>query len=196
MNIAIIQQSPDIGGAETYMYDLVSELLKGGNNVYLFTNKGKFYTLMKTLPVEITHMPKILDISGNLRGLVKSIVYLPFLFFMYYRVIRMYKKKADVLLLTGFSEKLLSTFVTLFLRVPVVWIEYGPLKTIFKRNFGIPFFLYSLLKNIPRKIIVPSKSTLHSLINDAHVAKAKLVLIPCGTRIKRVKAEKDKKFKK
>lgn len=183
MNIAIIQQSPDIGGAEMFTYQLTSEFLKRNNTIYFFTNKGKFFTYIKTLPVKLYEIPKILDVCGNVKGLIKSLFYLPYLSCFYYKALSFLrnKKQIDVILASGFSEKLFVTSVASFLHIPIVWIEYAPLSPIFQRNFFLPKLFYFLLKNFPKVIIVPTPHTEKSLI-DLHIDKEKLVVIPCGTK--------------
>ena len=138
---------------------------------------------MQTLPVKLYEIPKILDVCGNVRGLIKSLFYLPFLSYFYYHAFSFLrdKKQIDVILASGFSEKLLVTFLASFLRIPIVWTEYAPLSPIFQRNFFLPKLFYLLLKNFPKVIIVPTPHTEKSLI-DLHVDKDKLVVIPCGTK--------------
>lgn len=185
LHIAIVQQSPDIGGAEIYLFNLISEFIKKGSTVTILVNKGKFYKMVQALPVHIIRTTVIIDVMGNIRGFVRSIYRLPFLLFFYGRFLYVfkYKKKGDVLFSAGYSEKLLLTFLSIFFKIPIVWVEYAPLKIFFRRNFGLTKFLYKLLSKTPKKIIVPSKNTYNSLLVDAGVAREKLVIIPCGTYI-------------
>ncbi len=185
LNIAIVQQSPDIGGAETYMLNLALEFIRLGYSVTVVTNKGKYYDLLVKNKIKVINIPLIFDIMGNLKGFIKSLIGLSILIPFYVSLLKMFKKeKVDVLLATNFSEKLLVSFLTLFVKIPIVWIEYGPLKPIFKRNFYFPKLCYFILKRIPYKIIVPSKSTYNSLIADAKVEQRSLSIVPCGVRIK------------
>lgn len=181
LRIAVIMQSPDMGGAEIYMLSLIREFELLGHLVILATNKGKFFDRAFSEKIKLRKLPMILDVMGNLRGLVKSVVFLPFALLFYLKLLSDFrKKKIDLILMSGFSEKLLVTFLSVFFRIPIVWIEYGRLETVFKRNFYIPKLLYVLLKTIPKKIIVPSLNTFNSLRTSAFVSEKKLKIIPCG----------------
>lgn len=193
LHIAVIQQSPDIGGAETFMCSLVAEFLKQGHSVYLTTDSEKYAELYKNLKVTINKIPFILDISGNWKGLVKSLLRLPTAIVYYTLLLRFYKNNnVDLILMSGFSEKLLVSFLTLFIKIPVVWIEYGPLATVIHRNFSLPFFLYILISKIPKKIIVPTENTKKSLLNDVHIALSKIIVIPCGINLHKKKQTQKK----
>ena len=192
LKIAIIQQTPDIGGAETYMHSLVEKFLKKDNQIYLVTNLDRYVKLFSDRVV-IDIVPYNLDFNGDWRGLIKSTFILPMAIIYYLRLLNRYRKEGvDVLLASNFSDKLLVTFLSLFYHLPIVWIEYGRLGAIFKRNFLIPKILYRLFKNIPKEVIVPSKNTQQSLIVDARVSLAKLRVIPCGTEIQSKKIKKSK----
>jgi len=183
LNIGIIQQTPDLGGAESYMNSLVLKWLELGTTVYLATNLKRYADLYPK-EVRIDLFPYILDFNGDWKGLLKSFFFLPLSILYYIKLLFRYKRnKVDVLLASNFSDKLLVSFLSVFFRIPIVWIEYGRLHTVFKRNFYFPKVIYRLAKNIPKKVIVPSKNTLESLIIDARVSLSKLDLIPCGTAI-------------
>lgn len=181
LKIGIIMQSPDIGGAEMYMLSLINYFLINKNSVIAASNKEKFLNRAKKYSVKTYEIPMILDITGNYRGLIKSILLLPYALYYYSHLLQAFKKeKVSVILMSNFSEKLLVTFLSSFYKIPVVWIEYGRLETVFKRNFYIPKIIYRLLVGIPYSIIVPSKNTMDSLIVDARASLAKLSLIPLG----------------
>ncbi len=183
LTVGIIQQTPDLGGAESYMNALVLKWLELGSTVYLATNLKRYADLYPK-EVKIDLVPYIIDINGDWKGLIKSFVFLPFSIIYYSKLLHKYKiKNIDVLLASNFSDKLLVSFLSVIFRIPIVWIEYGRLHTVFKRNFYFPKVIYRLAKNIPKTVIVPSKNTLESLIIDARVSLSKLDLIPCGTEI-------------
>lgn len=192
--IAIVMQSPDIGGAETYMLALIDNFLKQKTKIILVSNRGKFLNTASKFPIETIEVPYIMDIMGNLRGLIKTTLLLPFEFTFYVNLLSQFQKeKVDVILMSGFTEKLFVSIFAQFFKLPVVWIEYGRLETIFCRNFFIPKFVYSLCRNIPEIIIVPSKNTFESLRNEAKVSSEKLLLIPLGVSIgKKKKIVKEK----
>ena len=184
IKIGVVMQSPDIGGAETYLVSLIKQFKRKGNSVLLATNEGKFFQYTNSLNIKRFKLPFILDINGNLRGLVKSTALLPFALVYYSWLLRQFRKnKVDIILLTSFTEKLVVTFLSIFFRIPVVWIEYGPLSVVFKRNFYIPKLIYVIIAIFPKTIIVPSENTLKSLKKDAFVKNSKLTLIPCGVEL-------------
>lgn len=182
LHIAIVQQSPVIGGAETYMYSLIQNFKKEGHSVFVATNEGKYFDFLKDLKIHQYKLPFILDIMGDLKGFIKTTILFPFSLWFYIRLLQKFKdNKVNVILSSGFTEKLLVTFLSIFFDIPVVWIEYGPLRTIFSRNLFIPKFAYCLLKNFAKFIIVPSENTKKELMRDAGISLSKLVVIPCGT---------------
>ena len=189
LNIGIIMQSPDIGGAEIYMLSLIDEFIKKGNKILLASNKEKFLIEAKKLNIKTYEIPFVMDIIGNYRGLIKTILLLPFETVYYVNLLYSFKtKKIDVILMSNFTEKLFISILSVFFRIPVVWIEYGRLSTVFKRNFYIPKISYRLLRGIPKQIIVPSKNTSLSLITDARVSLSKIIIVPPG-----IKEEKSSK---
>lgn len=191
LRIAIIQQTPDIGGAETYMHSLVKNFVKKNHKVYLSTNLQKYSDMYSDLHVHIDKVPYLINIIGNWKGLVKAIFSLPFIFIVYLKILLNYKKdNIDVILMSNFGEKMLVTFLTKIIFIPVVWIEYGRVGPFLDNNYKIPKIVYTLLKSIPKSIIVPSKNTQQSLIVDARVSLAKLRVIPCGTEIYSKKIKK------
>ena len=185
MNIAVIMQSPDLGGAEKFMITLMSRFRRAGCNTVVASNRGKFFEQVSKERFKTIALPFILDIIGNKRGLFKSILLLPFAIVFYSHLLwNLRKQKTDLILMSGFSEKLLITFLTVFFRIPVFWIEYGALKTIFIRNFYIPWILYQSLLGIPKKIIVPSDFTKNDLKKNLRIAESKILLVPCGIEIR------------
>lgn len=194
LHIAVIQQTPDLGGAETYMYSLMKAFKEEGHQVELATNLEKFKDYCNDLGIKVIRIPIILDIIGNYRGLIKSILYLPYALFFYSSLLREYRRrKVDVILMSGFSEKLLVTFLSRIYRIPVVWIEYGRLDSIVKRNFSIPYFLYKFLQKYAKKIITASVFTKNSLIKDLSIPEEHIVVIPCGIEIPELRKKKSMK---
>jgi len=198
LTIGIIMQSPDMGGAEMYMLSLIREFIGKKDRVLVASNKEKFLDKAKAIPVKTYEIPIILDIIGNCRGLVKSVLLLPYALYYYNNLLKEFKhKNVSVILMSNFTEKLLVTFLSIFHHTPVVWIEYGRLETVFGKHFYVPKIIYRLLKDTPKNIIVPSKNTFGSIITDARVSMAKLALIPLGVpsgKKKKVKSEMDQQF--
>lgn len=181
ITIGIIMQSPDIGGAETYMLSLASDWMAKNNRVIVASNSGKFLKSAKKIATNSYEIPFLLDIMGNLRGLVKSLLLLPYATVYYVSLLHEFKKEGvSVIFMSNFTEKLLVSFLSQFVHIPVVWMEYGRLEKVFQKNFFLPQVAYRFLKDIPCRIIVPSKNTYDSLVSSAKVMKSKLVLIPLG----------------
>ncbi|HVZ59101.1 MAG TPA: glycosyltransferase family 4 protein, partial [Patescibacteria group bacterium] len=192
LSIAIIQQTPDIGGAEIYMHSLVQEFLKKGNKIYLSTNSDRYIELYKGLDVKVDKITYLIDIIGNWKGLVKALLFLPFSSYAYWQLLSKYQKeKVDVILMSNFGEKMLVTALSVFFKIPVVWIEYSSVQMFLKNNLYFPKIIYLLLNGIPKFVILPSKYTYNSLIIDAHVSLGKLSIVPCGTLV----AKKNSKSK-
>jgi glycosyltransferase involved in cell wall biosynthesis len=179
--IAVVQQSPDFGGAETFMLNLMHQFSLDGHSVYFAANKSKMLQEAKKLSIHSERIPAILDIPSNIRGLIKSILRLPFLIPYYLSLMNKLKKAhTDFILMSGFSEKMLVTWLARKYVIPVIWIEYGPLEPLFKKNFRIPEMLYKSLKSAPKAIIVSSQYTAQHVIRDAGYAPDRVHVIPCG----------------
>ncbi|AKM81407.1 MAG: hypothetical protein UT13_C0001G0445 [Candidatus Pacebacteria bacterium GW2011_GWF2_38_9] len=162
ITINFFLQSKDFGGAEQFAKDLLLELAKKGNFVYLYTSNDfllKNLTNKKNLQVKKT--PLYLDFASNRRGLLKSILLSPFAIIYYFKVFSEIKKRSSkqVVIYSGFSEKIIPGPLSKLFNLPTFFIEYGPLEPLFVKLRGIPKFLYFLTKNIASKIIVPSNNT-------------------------------------
>lgn len=191
IHIAVIQQTPDMGGAETYMYSLMKAFKKEGHQVELATNLEKFSKYSRNIGIKVVRVPMVLDIIGNYRGLVKSCLHLPYAIYFYSSLLYDYRKRnVDVILMSGFSEKLLVTFLSIFFRLPVVWIEYGRLNSVIKRNFYIPYILYRSLNRFTKKIITASSYTRQSLVNEILIPEARIIVIPCGIEVPKLVTNK------
>ena len=83
LKIGIIQQSPDLGGAEFFMLGLISEFKNQGKEVVLATNAGKYFNEAQKENVQLEKLPGIMDVMGNTRGLIKTIVFSPFYLIFY-----------------------------------------------------------------------------------------------------------------
>lgn len=183
-NILIIQQSPDWGGAEEWMFSLISYFHKKNIPTHIATNYQIFNNKASKISSSTTNIPFTLDIIGNYKGLIKSILLFPFAIIWYIGLLIKYKRMGiNCILMSGFSEKLLVTILAKFLGIQTVWLEYGPLENVFKKNIYLPKVLYRLIKDIPESVITISENTKRELIKDAKISLAKLKVIYPGTRI-------------
>ncbi len=195
ITVGVIMQSPDMGGAENFMLNLVKGLRKKEDSVIIATNKSKFKEEANASGIKTFEIPFVLDMIGNLRGIVKTFLLLPYAIFFYIKLLLRFKReKVDIILMSNFTEKLLITFISVFMNIPVVWIEYGSLHAVFKKNLLIPKIIYRFAKNIPRKIIVPSQNTLESMIKDARVSLSKVEIIQLGVEIPDIKPKTHSNF--
>lgn len=182
--IAVIMQSPDLGGAETYMISLVKEFRKNNSEIVIATNSGKYLDEIKKNNFNFETVPYVLDIIGDWKGFLKSILIFIPAFLFYIKLLRRFKKnKIELILMSGFSEKMLVTFLSIFFRIPVFWIEYSVLDPVFKKNFYLPKFLYLVLNNFVKKIIVPTNATYEGIRKSLPIKKNKLSIISCGIEI-------------
>ena len=196
LTIGFVMQSPDFGGAEEYALNLLNSFSVAGHTIIVAANKSMFHQEAVKNNFIVVPISHILDIMGNMRGLIKSIFLLPFMTIFYINLLKTFNNNhVDIILMSGFSEKLLVTALAPFFSIPVVWIEYGALEEVFKRNLYIPKLTYMLLDLIPYTIIVPTEFTKQRLMSDADVTSAHITVIPCGTTIpKSVSDKKSKKF--
>ena len=183
-NILVIEQAPDWGGAEEGMTTLVTGWRKQKMTVTGTTNLPRLQSTCKKAEATVTHFPFILVIIGNYKGLLKSIVLFPYALWWYRRALRRAKQSGvNCVVASGFSEKLLVTPLAKRLGLPVVWFEYGPLPTVFAKNWYLPKVLYRAVKDMPEAVITISEHTKQSLITDARVSLARIHVIAPGTAI-------------
>ena len=183
--VLIIQQSPDWGGAEEWISQLSASLADMGCKTTLVTNLEKLRESVKGSPhIATKKLPYVLDIIGNTKGLIKTCFFLLPSILFYLKLLYSAKKSGhNIILMSGFSEKLLVTWLSQLFSIPIVWYEYGPLDTVFKRNLYLPKVLYRLSNHLPSRVITISNSTKQNLITSARVSLAKLRLFPPGTII-------------
>lgn len=182
VKLLVIQQSPAWGGAEEWMAQVVENLIeKHQVEVISVTNHPKLLNLWQESGAKVEKLPGAIDIIGNLKGLLKALVTIWPLTLYYFGLLQRAKKSGvNVILMSGFSEKLLVSWIAWIYDIPVVWYEYGPLDQVFKKNFQLPKLLYRLTKNIPRYVITLSRHTLNQLIPSTRLSLAKLVEISPG----------------
>lgn len=183
-NILILQQSPDWGGAEEWMLSLVKYFHKANISTHVATNYKIFNDKVLKISSSTTKIPFTLDIIGNYKGLIKSILLFPFAVIWYLSLLIKYKRiGVNCILMSGFSEKLLVTVLASLLEIHIVWLEYGPLENVFKKNLYLPKVLYRLTKDIPESVITISENTKQALIKDAKISLTKLKVIYPGTQV-------------
>ncbi len=193
--LVLIVHTHSLGGAEVFLGDLLQALQVQGISSSVYTTGKQAAELFKKLNLPVSRLNHHLDVIGDWKGLLKSILLLPFSTLETMRVLKK-ENSSDIILLSGFSEKILVSPIAYFFHMPVVWIEFGPLHTVFSKFFFLPKFLYRLVKEIPEKVIVPTKHTLDLLIPQTRLSLARLTQIPCGRRIDKKYLKTNKKKKK
>lgn len=196
MTINFFLQSNDFGGAEQFAKDLILAIVKTKHRVVLYSNNQHLLKKLQHKNRVVVHKtPIYLDFSGNYRGLIKSFLLAPFAIFSYLKIFKNISKKSgkQIILYSGFSEKIIPGPLAKFFNLPIYFIEYGPLEPIFKKLFGIPKILYFFSKKHAKKVIVPSNNTKTKLTS---IFKEKeMILIPCGTNLIRTKFLQNNKEK-
>lgn len=182
MRLLFVNQSLGIGGAETFNQGLLTWFSKQGIEINIFATNEKFAENLKSAGLAAEKTPLVVDFIGNWKGLAKGIFILP-LALIYYFLLFWRQRKTDIILMSGFIEKIIITPIAKLFKIPVVWIEFAPLQSIFNKFFGFPKFLYAMVKNLPDKIIVPSEHTLCSLSKETGLKRSKFLLIPCAENI-------------
>jgi len=182
IKLLFVNQTLDIGGAEVFHTDLLSSLQKQHVDIRAYVSEPRYVNMLLEKKIQTQKIPVILDIVGNWKGLFKAFLLFPAAF-LYYWTILAKNRNADLVLLSSFTEKFLVSPIAFFYRLPVLWIEFGPVHPLLKKFFGLPNIFYKMVSFIPQKVIVPSLHTQKSLIEHQNVFARKIVVIPCGRDI-------------
>lgn len=194
MKLLFINQSLGIGGAETFNKELLFWLQNHGISVKTFVTNKKFQKILEDVDIHSGQIPFVVDFIGNRKGFIKGIFLLP-LTLIYYFLLVLSQRNSDIILMSGFIEKILVTPIAKLLKIKVVWIEFAPLKSIFDKFLGLNKLIYKLIVNLPNIIIVPSNNTLTELSEELNLPNSKFTLIPCARNIEinnysKIKVEK------
>lgn len=184
--ILFINQTLGIGGAETFNIGLFNWLKKQNIEILTYTTNDRFNKMLG----DGQKIPVVLDIIGNWRGLIKAILLLPFGLWHY---LKLFYLNFDVIYMSGFPEKIIITPIAKLLNKPVVWVEFGPLESVFNKFFGLPKLLYRFVSWMPDIVIMPTQHTYKANSAITHVPAHKVRIIPCaieGFRHRNTKAQK------
>ncbi|MDP1743513.1 MAG: glycosyltransferase [Candidatus Amesbacteria bacterium] len=171
--ILFINQTLGIGGAETFNIGLFNWLKKQNIKIESHTTNNRFNKMLGDGHI----IPVVLDIIGNWRGLIKAILLLPFGLWHYLKLLFL---DFDVIYMSGFPEKIIVTPLAKLLNKPVVWVEFGPLESVFNKFFGLPMLLYRLVSWMPDIVIMPTQHTYKANSAVTHIPTAKIRIIPCA----------------
>lgn len=177
--IVYINQTLGMGGAEQFGADLLAGFQKRGISVIAYLTNQEYQHVLQSRGIQTHHIPVITDIIGNWRGLLKAVWFFPKAWRHYYQITKQLKPN-DLVLLSGYPEKILVTWLLRHSSHHIVWIEYGPLSTIFQKFAKLPYWLYRAVTNRPSLIIVPSENTKHDMVKNIPHLREKMMVIPCG----------------
>ena len=179
-NLLFINQTLGSGGAETFDAALLAELQREHSfTVSAWTNNTYFLELLQKSGISAHQISPVVDIIGDWKGLVKGAILWPFLLRKYYKILSS-APQPDLILLSGFIEKILVTPLAYWRKIPVVWIEFGPISPLFKKFLGLPRLLYTAVATLPRMFIVPSHFTRSDIVAEVSSLETRLIVIPCG----------------
>lgn len=185
--ILFINQTFGMGGAEQFGADLLANFQKQGYQVACYVTHQPFAQLLKKNGLQqVQPIYTKLDIIGNWKGLLKAAFLFPKAWAEYAAIIHA-NSDADVVLLSGFMEKCLASGLAQQTGLPVVWIEYGPLQSVFAKFWRLPFWLYQRVTHIPKLVIVPTHNTAKHLSSSLPSLAKKMQIIPCGRPVPAVK---------
>jgi len=189
MDIVFVNQTFGLGGAETFNISLANYLSKS-SNLHFYTNNRSLHKL--TVNLNSQFIPFSVDFIGDWKGFLKGLLSFPFLQLNYIYII-IKNNSAQTYYFTGYIEKILLTPWLKFLGKKVVWVEFGPLNTIFNKFWHFPEFLYRLVSGLPDKVIFSSQNS--SIQNQQYYpTNTNLTVIPLGSPIPPVRFSKVPKF--
>jgi glycosyltransferase involved in cell wall biosynthesis len=186
--IIVFSQTFGLGGAESFLTDLLVELKKQGVDVEVFANYPRWQTILIQNKIKVTRVPFDLDIIGDWKGLVKAILVLPYAVFFYGRIINN-SSVNDCFLFPSFGDKILGSFLANFFHKKIIWIEFGPLSSVFKKFANLPKYLYVLVKDYPQVVITSSNHSCQKLKQEVKFKLPSLQVIPCGRSLPTTKSK-------
>ena len=182
IGIFSILDSPAIGGAEQYLLSNLELLSQQGFEINLATHNQKIKSGYQT-KFNLINLPYRLDLIGNTKGLIKFFIQAPLAIIWLFKVLLKLKKKyRQVIVYTpGFTERLVfSPFIKL-LGSKLIWLEYGPIEAVFKRNFSLPKIIYHLVSSFPDKVITISNHSQLSIVEHSPINESKITVVYPGT---------------
>ena len=122
--LTLVVQSLALGGAEVFLGDLTVELQRQGWPVKVYTTNRAWVTWLRQQHVWAGHLPVVIDLTGNWKGLLKAIVTFPIALVVYASIV--WSNRHSIFLMSGFMEKtMVSLWASLF-GSKVDWIDSPP----------------------------------------------------------------------
>ena len=178
-HLVYLNQSLGMGGAETFMTDLLQSFKQLGWQVTAAVAHKPFQAQLIKAGIPTSHIPIVVDIVGDWKGLIKGIALAP-IAIGYYLQIVWKLRHADIFLASSFAEKLFGSLACWLLSKPIIWIEFASVEPLLKKFAGFPGLWYKLALRQPRKIIASSEHSATQLKKELPSAAEKLTIIPCG----------------
>lgn len=191
--IVFICQTLSRGGAENFNTQLLSWFHEHQVPIKAWTTLSDLNEKLDSRGIEVHKISLIVDIIGDWKGLIKGFLLFP-LATIYYSWLTYQNRNFGTILLSGYIEKILVTPWAKLFNVPVVWIEFGPLETVFSKFLGLPKFLYHLVSKLPDCVIEPSKNTWRHNKDISKIPYDKVYIIPCGIGPLAERSSKPKKL--
>lgn len=181
-DVAFIIQTLGMGGAEVFLTDLMQEWRRTGVKLEAWITYPRFRTYLTDHGISVRRLATVSDVVGNWKGLVKALLFLPYALCCYGWV-WWQTRHTQVIIASGFAEKILGGWWAKVWRRPVVWFEFGPMTRLLTKFKGLPWWLYRSVVNTPTVVIVPSEHTRRHLLKDGLIAADKIVVVPCGRAV-------------
>lgn len=181
--LLFINQTLAFGGAEVFNSDLLTWLQKSRNwEISAIVTEPTLHRILKANGLNSRLWSTIVDVIGDWKGLVKGLLLSPLLIVRYILILNEHKN-TDIIFMTGFIEKIFVTPLAKAYHIPVCWLEFAPLDSIFLKFFGLPRLLYSFVEQLPNRVIVPTHYTANRLARNTRIPSSKIVVIPLGRQI-------------
>ena len=103
-SITFINQTLGMGGAESFLSDLLEQLNKKVE-VKIFTTNKVWIKQLREKSLNAQQIPVVIDIIGNWKGLIKAFVLFPYAMLVYSKII--VGLKSNLILLSGYPEKII-----------------------------------------------------------------------------------------
>lgn len=177
--------SGGIGGAEFFILQLANSFKSIGYSSLFATYKSsKFSRILKDKIIKTYMTPFRMDIVGYWKGFIKFLIlFIPSLF-IYSKMLKHFRNNSGkVILLPGFTDKIILTPIAKCFGIKVIWIEYAYPYPILSRNFGIPKILYNAGSKLADEFIVPSKYLKDKMCATEIFKYRNIRVIPCGIKI-------------
>mgnify|MGYP005838098845 CR=1 FL=1 len=183
MSIFSILDSPALGGAEQYLLSNLEFLAEKKIKITLATHNQEIKNKYQD-KFEIIDLPYRLDLIGNKRGVIKFFLQAPLALFWITKILRKMKRKSQqvVAYTPGFTERLLFSPIIKLLKIKLIWLEFGPVQAVFKRNLGLPELLYKLVQSFPDQVITISKTSRQSLASYTSIDESKITVAYPGVK--------------